>query len=222
MSRVADMMRREREAQAAKKQREREAQARKMRKEEDEHVDEAVGTAAKYAGKTGLMGGKYTSHDFAAFGAKGKKVQDYVDRKRKQQSDQHAKQDPSMAKKGYAQNIVDRIKAQKKAGKKGLGHQRISWQQVNSVKRGKLPEELELEQKEIECSKCEGKGCSHCDNKGYHMESSCGSSKYKDKKEALDPVGKADADIDNDGDVDKSDKYLKNRRKAIKKAMDEK
>ena len=35
----------------------------------------------------------------------------------------------------------------------------------------------------------------------------------------LDPVGKADADIDNDGDVDKSDSYLHNRRKAIKKAM---
>ena len=35
----------------------------------------------------------------------------------------------------------------------------------------------------------------------------------------LDPVGQADADIDNDGDVDKSDKYLHNRRKAIKKAM---
>jgi len=38
-------------------------------------------------------------------------------------------------------------------------------------------------------------------------------------KEAMDPVGKEDDDIDNDGDVDKSDKYLKNRRKAIKKAM---
>ena len=37
--------------------------------------------------------------------------------------------------------------------------------------------------------------------------------------EALDPVGKEDADIDNDGDVDKSDKYLHKRRKAIGKAM---
>ena len=35
----------------------------------------------------------------------------------------------------------------------------------------------------------------------------------------MDPVGKADADIDNDGDVDSSDKYLHNRRKAIKKAI---
>jgi len=35
----------------------------------------------------------------------------------------------------------------------------------------------------------------------------------------LDPVGKADADIDNDGDVDKSDKYLHARRKKISKIM---
>ena len=39
------------------------------------------------------------------------------------------------------------------------------------------------------------------------------------KNEKLDPVGQADADIDNDGDVDSSDKYLKKRRKAISKAM---
>jgi hypothetical protein len=37
--------------------------------------------------------------------------------------------------------------------------------------------------------------------------------------EALDPVGKEDADIDNDGDSDKSDKYLHKRRKAIGKAI---
>ncbi len=37
--------------------------------------------------------------------------------------------------------------------------------------------------------------------------------------EALDPVGKEDSDIDNDGDVDKTDKYLKNRRKAVSKAI---
>jgi len=46
-------------------------------------------------------------------------------------------------------------------------------------------------------------------------------------KEALDPVGKEDSDIDNDGDSDKSDKYLLNRRKvrgaaiAKKKGMKE-
>jgi hypothetical protein len=35
----------------------------------------------------------------------------------------------------------------------------------------------------------------------------------------LDPVGREDKDIDNDGDVDKSDKYLHKRRKAIGKAI---
>ena len=39
------------------------------------------------------------------------------------------------------------------------------------------------------------------------------------RKEALDPVGQEDADIDNDGDTDKSDKYLHNRRKAVGKAI---
>ena len=39
------------------------------------------------------------------------------------------------------------------------------------------------------------------------------------KKEKLDPVGKEDGDIDNDGDKDSSDKYLMKRRKAISKAI---
>jgi hypothetical protein len=41
------------------------------------------------------------------------------------------------------------------------------------------------------------------------------------KLEALDPVGKEDADIDNDGDVDKSDKYLQAKRDAISKNIKE-
>ena len=40
-----------------------------------------------------------------------------------------------------------------------------------------------------------------------------------DDGDGMDPVGKGDADIDNDGDVDKSDKYLANRRKAIGKEV---
>ena len=50
------------------------------------------------------------------------------------------------------------------------------------------------------------------------------------EKKKLDPVDakalnkddaadRKDGDIDNDGDVDKSDEYLHNRRKAVKKAM---
>ena len=43
--------------------------------------------------------------------------------------------------------------------------------------------------------------------------------KGKIKEDKLDPVGKADDDIDNDGDTDDSDAYLKNRRKKISKAI---
>ena len=41
-------------------------------------------------------------------------------------------------------------------------------------------------------------------------------------KKKRDPVGKEDKDIDNDGDHDKSDKYLLNRRKTVAKAMGKK
>ena len=43
--------------------------------------------------------------------------------------------------------------------------------------------------------------------------------KSKGKKDKLDPVGKEDGDINNDGKEDKTDDYLMNRRKAIGKAM---
>lgn len=39
--------------------------------------------------------------------------------------------------------------------------------------------------------------------------------------EELDPVGKEDEDIDNDGDEDETDGYLKNRRKKIGDAINE-
>ena len=43
--------------------------------------------------------------------------------------------------------------------------------------------------------------------------------RYYEIDEALDPVGKEDGDVDNDGDTDDSDKYLKKRRAAIGKAI---
>ena len=43
--------------------------------------------------------------------------------------------------------------------------------------------------------------------------------RYYDIDEGLDPVGKEDGDVDNDGDEDSSDEYLKKRRAAIGKAM---
>ena len=47
-------------------------------------------------------------------------------------------------------------------------------------------------------------------------------SKKKKVKEALDPVGKEDGDVNNDGKKDSSDSYLLKRRKAIAKALGKK
>lgn len=41
--------------------------------------------------------------------------------------------------------------------------------------------------------------------------------RYFEIAEAMDSVGQEDSDVDNDGDVDKSDKYLMNRRQTISK-----
>lgn len=43
--------------------------------------------------------------------------------------------------------------------------------------------------------------------------------RYYNIDEAMDPVGSEDDDIDNDGDSDESDEYLKNRRDTIAKAI---
>jgi len=147
----------------------------------------------------------------------------------------------------------------------------------------------------VKCPECKGEGCSHCDNKGYHLKEyfekgkdgkmvkkhNCAKKVKKegreyfcipeqhtmledgtvthydlvseqgevlrnvpvegleiilqeyhehvvnyaknaevlDEKKKLDPVGKEDSDIDNDGDVDKSDKYLHARRKKVSKII---
>jgi hypothetical protein len=49
-------------------------------------------------------------------------------------------------------------------------------------------DEKEAGSKKVPCPKCEGKGCAHCDNKGYHMskvEASCGSDDKKSRKESV-------------------------------------
>ena len=46
--------------------------------------------------------------------------------------------------------------------------------------------------------------------------------RYYDIKEGLDPVGDEDRDINNDGDMDSEDKYLRNKRKKIDQELDKK
>jgi hypothetical protein len=52
-------------------------------------------------------------------------------------------------------------------------------------------------------------------NEAFRLQQIAGIHSITTIHEKMDPVGHEDADIDNDGDVDKSDKYLANRRKAI-------
>jgi hypothetical protein len=52
-----------------------------------------------------------------------------------------------------------------------------------------------------------------------HADNHAKNAEVLDEKKKLDPVGKEDGDIDNDGDVDKSDKYLHARRKKVSKII---
>lgn len=58
-------------------------------------------------------------------------------------------------------------------------------------------------------------------SEAFRLQQLAGIQPINNINEKLDPVGKEDADIDNDGDVDKTDKYLNKRRSAIKKSMNE-
>jgi hypothetical protein len=58
-----------------------------------------------------------------------------------------------------------------------------------------------------------GKEVNNCVKAGFEPTGE----EIKEKK--LDPVGKEDGDVDNDGDKDKSDKYLLARRKKVSKII---
>jgi len=84
---------------------------------ESTELDEARGTSAKYADKSGVFGGKYTSKDHMMT----MKNMQAIRKKRQDQRDaEHKKQDPKMAKKGYAKHMMDTDKADAKARKRGI------------------------------------------------------------------------------------------------------
>lgn len=68
-------------------------------------------------------------------------------------------------------------------------------------------------------AKEEGKSHFMFNGKSYPV--TVGEEVAKQLEDKLDPVGKEDDDVDNDGDVDDSDEYLKKRRDAIDKAIDD-
>lgn len=71
-----------------------------------------------------------------------------------------------------------------------------------------LPEEVEVDEA---CSRSKMK------NEKLSSKEKMARGMYNEKQ--LDPVGQEDDDVDNDGDTDSSDKYLKNRRKKVTKAV---
>lgn len=90
-----------------------------LRMKEEAEIDEAVGTAAKYAHKKGIFGGKYGAKDHY-LNVSDKTAKKYQAQRSAQSKAEHEKQDPRMAKKGYTQNMVDAQKAKKKAKERGV------------------------------------------------------------------------------------------------------
>ena len=82
--------------------------------EESYELDEAVGTAAKYADKTGFMGGKYKSTD-KALELTGDKFNAWRAKRSAKKSAEHKDQDPKLAAAGYGKHMVDIEKAKKNA-----------------------------------------------------------------------------------------------------------
>lgn len=65
----------------------------------------------------------------------------------------------------------------------------------------KCAKEMMHKEGKMECPKCEGKGCGHCDNKGYHMNEELKGDQHK-------------LDHDKDGDIDAADfKGLRKKKK---------
>ena len=91
---------------------------------------------------------------------------------------------------------------------------------VANLSRGGIFEgSMKQARKNVGADKCwDGYKAKGTKNKGGKVVPNCVKEEDLDEKK-LDPVGKEDGDVDNDGDKDSSDKYLMKRRKAIGKAI---
>ena len=102
-------------------------------------------------------------------------------------------------------NLVHRIEKQEKTNKaKGDKADADLFDKLGKILKphiGRTLEEADVEKmmEEMQCDECWEEGW---------------------KGEALDPVGKEDADVNNDGKVNRTDKYLLNRRKAVGAAIE--
>lgn len=115
-----------------------------------------------------------------------------------------AKKEEEEPKNVVTKNLVRSIEKQEKSNKdRGDKTDANLFGRISKMLKNRVGQRLE----EADVDKMmEELNCEECWEEGY-------------KEEALDPVGKEDADINNDGKVDGTDKYLKNRRKKIGQAM---
>ena len=98
---------------------------------------------------------------------------------------------------------------------------------VSNLSRGGIFEgSMKQARKNVGADKCwDGYKAKGTKNKGGKVVPNCVKEEEveegygKKKMEAMDPVGKEDGDVNNDGKKDSSDKYLMKRRKAIGKAI---
>ena len=84
---------------------------------------------------------------------------------------------------------------------------------------GELVDEMSHSTKSTQKEKPERKLNNNLMKKIRELNPGAGSQYEQVVHEKMDPVGKEDKDIDNDGDHDSTDKYLLKRRKAISKAI---
>ena len=82
--------------------------------------------------------------------------------------------------------------------------------EIENILYAKMEDALELKKIDIASSMAEAKKPKKDDEDEDEKD---------DDGDGLDPVGDEDDDVDNDGDSDSSDEYLKNRRKAVSKAI---
>ena len=83
--------------------------------------------------------------------------------------------------------------------------------EIENILYAKMEDALELKKIDIASSMAEAKKPKKDDEEAEDDKD--------DDGDGLDPVGHEDDDVDNDGDSDSSDEYLKNRRKAVSKAI---
>jgi hypothetical protein len=89
-------------------------------------------------------------------------------------------------------------------------------QAIEDALMSKLADRLEIAREEIASSILDEKKKDKEDDEEEEDEEE---SEDDDDDEELDPVGQEDDDVDNDGDSDSSDKFLKNRRRVIANKM---